>query len=62
MSRTRFARCWFLFRNFMNASATHMERPIGAYATQDFVQLGETMRVDEALRFIRNHRSEQTLI
>jgi hypothetical protein len=25
-----------LVRNFMDASATHMERPIGAYATQAF--------------------------
>jgi hypothetical protein len=32
----------------MDASATHMQRPVGEYATQDFVQLGETMRVDEA--------------
>ena len=47
----------------MDASATHMQRPIGDYATQGFVQLGETMRVDEALRLIRNHRSTgQTLI
>jgi magnesium transporter len=47
----------------MDASATHMQRPIGDYATQDFVQLGETMRVDATLRLIREHRSTgQTLI
>ena len=40
-----------------------MQRPIGDYATQDFVQPGETMRVDAALRLIREHRSTgQTLI
>ncbi|HZC36058.1 MAG TPA: magnesium transporter [Chthoniobacterales bacterium] len=45
------------------ASATHLERPVREYATQDFVQLHETMRIDEALQFIRDRRSiGQTLI
>jgi len=40
-----------------------MERSVRDYATQDFVQLGETMRVEEALRFIRDRPSTgQTLI
>src|SRR5260370_31569153 len=47
----------------MDASATHMQRHVRDYATQEFVQLQETMRVDEALRFIRHHRAtRQTLI
>jgi magnesium transporter len=47
----------------MDASATHMQRPVRDYATQEFVQLRETMRVDEALRLIRHHHStRQTLI
>src|SRR6266576_20383 len=37
----------------MDASATHMQRPVRDYATQEFVQLQETMRVDEALQIIR---------
>jgi magnesium transporter len=40
----------------MDAQATHMQRPVREYTTQDFVQLPETMRVEEALRFIRDHR------
>lgn len=40
----------------MDARATHMQRPVRDYATQDFVQLPETMRVDEALKLIRDHR------
>src|SRR6267378_1385651 len=48
---------------FMDASATHMQRPARDYATQEFVQLRETIRVDEALRLIRQHHStRQTLI
>jgi magnesium transporter len=40
-----------------------MERPVRDYANQEFVQLGETMRVDEALKFIRDSQStRQTLI
>jgi len=47
----------------MDNSVSHMERSVGDYATQDFVQLGETMRVEEALRFIRDRPSTgQTLI
>jgi magnesium transporter len=47
----------------MDNSVSHMERSVRDYATQDFVQLRETMRVEEALRFIRDRRStEQTLI
>jgi magnesium transporter len=47
----------------MGASASHMRRPVREYATQEFVQLRETMRVDEALRLIRGQRAtEQTLI
>jgi magnesium transporter len=40
-----------------------MERPVRDYATGAFVQLPETMRVDAALQFIRDHQSmRQTLI
>jgi magnesium transporter len=47
----------------MDASASHMQRPVGDYATPDYVQLPETMRVDEALEFIRDYRSPgQSLI
>ena len=47
----------------MDNSVSHMERSVRDYATQDFVQLGETMRVEEALRFIRDRPSTgQTLI
>jgi magnesium transporter len=47
----------------MDARTTHMQRPVRDYATQEFVQLRETMRVDEALQLIRRHRSTtQTLI
>lgn len=46
----------------MDASTTHMQRPVRDYATQDFVQLRETMRVDEALRLIRHRSTGQTLI
>jgi magnesium transporter len=41
----------------MDAQATHMQRPVREYTTQDFVQLPETMSVEEALRFIRDHRT-----
>lgn len=37
----------------MDTAATHMERSIRDYATKDYVQLSETMRVDEALKLIR---------
>jgi magnesium transporter len=48
---------WYLlFVKPMDAPTTHMQRPIREYATQDFVQLPETMRVEEALAFIRHHR------
>ena len=47
----------------MDARATHMQRPVRDYATQEFVQLRDTMRVDEALQLIRRHHSTtQTLI
>ena len=47
----------------MDASATHMQQPVRDYATKEFLQLRETMRVDEALQLIRHHRSRtQTLI
>lgn len=47
----------------MDASATHMQQPVRDYATKEFWQLRETMRVDEALQLIRHHRSRtQTLI
>lgn len=41
----------------MDENAPHMQRPVRDYATQDFVQLRETMRVDEALKVIRTRRS-----
>jgi hypothetical protein len=41
----------------MDASATHMQQPVRDYATKEFLQLRETMRVDEALQLIRHHRS-----
>jgi magnesium transporter len=41
----------------MDENATHMQRPVRDYATHDFVQLRETMRVDEALKVIRDRRS-----
>ena len=41
----------------------HMQRPVREFARSDFVQLPQTMRVDEALKFIRNYRSTgQSLI
>lgn len=41
----------------------HMQRPVRDFAGLDFVQLLQTMRVDEALKFIRNYRSTgQSLI
>lgn len=47
----------------MTPGETHMQRPVRDYATQDFVQLRETMRVDEALKLIRDRRAtDQTLI
>jgi magnesium transporter len=47
----------------MDARATHMQRPVRDYATQEFVQLRDTMQVDEALQLIRRHHSTtQTLI
>src|SRR5260370_2622759 len=47
----------------MANSVSPMEGSVRDYATQDFVQLGETMRVEEALRFIRDRPSTgQTLI
>jgi magnesium transporter len=40
-----------------------MQRPVREFARGDFVQLPQTMRVDEALKFIRNYRSAgQSLI
>ena len=36
-----------LIRNFMDASATHMERPIGAYAMQVFCHFGNYLRMAE---------------
>ncbi|HWB58374.1 MAG TPA: magnesium transporter [Chthoniobacteraceae bacterium] len=41
----------------MEPAAAHMERPIREYATGDFVQLREAMRVDEALGVIRKRDS-----
>ena len=41
----------------MDASATHMQQPVRDYAPKEFLQLRETMRVDEALQLIRHHRS-----
>ena len=38
-------------------AATHMQRPVRDYATRDFVQLQETMRVDEALLLVRERTS-----
>ena len=47
----------------MDASASHMQRPVRDYATRDFVQLPEAMRVEEALQFVRDYRSPgQSLI
>jgi magnesium transporter len=41
----------------------HMQRPVRGFARRDFVQLRQTMRVDEALKFIRDYRSAgQSLI
>jgi magnesium transporter len=41
----------------------HMQRPVREFARRDFVQLRQTMRVDEALKFIRDYRSAgQSLI
>jgi magnesium transporter len=37
--------------------ANHMQRPVREFARRDFVQLPQTMRVDEALKFIRDYRS-----
>ena len=40
-----------------------MQQPVRDYATKEFLQLRETMRVDEALQLIQHHRSRtQTLI
>ena len=44
-------------------TADHMQHPVREFARPDFVQLQQTMRVDEALKFIRNYRSTgQSLI
>jgi len=41
----------------------HMQRPVREFARRDFVQLRQTMWVDEALKFIRDYRSAgQSLI
>jgi magnesium transporter len=41
----------------------HMQHPVREFARPDFVQLRQTMRVDEALKFIRDYRSPgQSLI
>ena len=37
--------------------AEHMQRPVHDFARHDFVQLSQTMRVSEALDFIRDYRS-----
>jgi magnesium transporter len=43
--------------------AEHMQRPVREFAGHDFVQLPQTMRVSEALDFIRDYRSPgQSLI
>jgi magnesium transporter len=43
--------------------ADHMQRPVREFVRRDFVQLRQTMRVDEALKFIRDYRSAgQSLI
>jgi magnesium transporter len=41
----------------MDATSTHMQRPVRDYVTRDFIQLPETMRVDEALQIIRQSSS-----
>ncbi len=47
----------------MDPAATHMQRPVRDYATKHYVQLRETMRVDEALKLIRTRDSSgRTLI
>ena len=42
----------------MDDSAAHMQRSVREYATKDFVQLRETMRVDETLKLIRERNSK----
>src|SRR6201993_1911081 len=43
--------------------AEHMQRPVREFAGHDFVQLPQTMRVSEALEFIREYQSPgQSLI
>ena len=47
----------------MVSSASHMQRPVRDYATSDFVQLPETMRVEAAVEFVRDYRAPgQSLI
>lgn len=41
----------------MDSVATDMQRPVRDFATKDFVQLRETMRVDETLQLIRERGS-----